>query len=199
MAGKGRLTDEEIDQLQRYYGLAIRKNLTSVEAMKKAIWATYFHKLSSDEKPQHQLCPTQSETWCKYNKAQQKGEKYTHKHSLPEAVMDVVKPIFKDLSDVNLLKRCLPGKTQNPNESINGVIWQRLPKTVFVGHQVLKLGATDAVLCFNDGSIAKVNVLERLSFRPGKLMVEGLIKIDEERIQKADKEVKEENKKKRVR
>lgn len=63
----------------------------------------------------------------------------------------------------------------------------------------MKLGATDAVLCFNDGSIAKVNVLERLSFRPGKLMVEGLMKIDEERIQKADKEVREENKKKRVR
>lgn len=51
LSGKGRLTDHEIDQLQRYYGLAIRNNLESVESMKKAIWATFHHKLSSDEKP----------------------------------------------------------------------------------------------------------------------------------------------------
>ena len=34
LAGKGRLTNEETDQLQWYYGLAIRQNLISVEAMK---------------------------------------------------------------------------------------------------------------------------------------------------------------------
>ena len=81
LAGKGRLTDEEIDQLQQYYRLAIRQNLICVEAMKKVIWATYFHKLS-DKKPQHQLCLTHSETWCKYNTAKRKSEKYTHKRML---------------------------------------------------------------------------------------------------------------------
>lgn len=57
LAVKGRLTDVEIDHLQRYYGMAIRKNLDSVESMSQAIWATYNHKLSTDEKPRHDDCP----------------------------------------------------------------------------------------------------------------------------------------------
>lgn len=114
LSGKGRLTDHEIDQLQRYYGLAIRNNLESVESMKKAIWATFYHNLSSDEKPQHHLCPNDSKTWCKYNKAILNGESYTHKHSLPESVMEEIRPTFVDLSDDKLLKRCLHGGTKTP-------------------------------------------------------------------------------------
>lgn len=91
--------------------------------------------------------------------------------------MEEVRPTFEDLSDEKLLKRCLHGKTQNPNESLNGVIWTRLPKTVFVGINVLKLGATDAVLCFNEGSIAKTNVISVLVFQRGKFMIEGLVTI----------------------
>lgn len=37
LGGKGRLTDDKIDQLQRYYGLAIRRNLSSVDQMKDAV------------------------------------------------------------------------------------------------------------------------------------------------------------------
>ncbi|GFW81914.1 uncharacterized protein TNCV_2885881 [Trichonephila clavipes] len=60
----GRLTDAEIDKLQRYYGLAIRNNTDSINSMKRAIWATYFHKLSRDAYPQHGMCPTNEDTWC---------------------------------------------------------------------------------------------------------------------------------------
>ncbi|KAG8292029.1 hypothetical protein J6590_108603 [Homalodisca vitripennis] len=112
--------------------------------------------------------------------------------------MEEIKPIYKDLSAPALLKRCLHGKTQNPNESINSVIWNRLPKTTFVGIQTLKLGVCDAVLSFNEGAMAKVNVLERLCIQPGRFMVEGLQQIDSNRVKKADKEVQEENKKKRI-
>ncbi|GFU96815.1 uncharacterized protein TNCV_2193051 [Trichonephila clavipes] len=54
---RGRLTLKEVDSIQHYYGLAIRKNLSSVEDMKRAIWAIYFHKLSTEDNPQHALCP----------------------------------------------------------------------------------------------------------------------------------------------
>ncbi|KAG8274733.1 hypothetical protein J6590_101379, partial [Homalodisca vitripennis] len=57
--------------------------------------------------------------------------------------------------------------------------------------------ATDAVMCFNEGSIAKTNVL--LGFQPEKFMVEGLRNIDSERIKRANIEVREGYKKKRVR
>ncbi|GFT79192.1 uncharacterized protein TNCV_192181 [Trichonephila clavipes] len=62
------LTEAEIDRLQAYYGLAIRRNLSSVKDMQQAIWAIFLHKLSTDEKPQHGFCPSDSDTWCKFKK-----------------------------------------------------------------------------------------------------------------------------------
>ncbi|GFU58551.1 uncharacterized protein TNCV_4894831 [Trichonephila clavipes] len=52
ISGRGRLTLKEVDSIQHYYGLAIRKNLSSVEDMKRAMWAIYFHKLSTEDNPQ---------------------------------------------------------------------------------------------------------------------------------------------------
>lgn len=49
LGGKGRLTDQVIDSLQVYYGKAIRDNTDSVENMRTAVWATYFHELSMDD------------------------------------------------------------------------------------------------------------------------------------------------------
>ncbi|GFU47530.1 uncharacterized protein TNCV_2000331 [Trichonephila clavipes] len=57
ISGRGRLTLQEVNLIQNYYGLAIRKDLSSVEDMKRAIWAIYFHKLSTEDNPQHALCP----------------------------------------------------------------------------------------------------------------------------------------------
>lgn len=57
-----------IDLLQKYYGLAkSRSARMDVVTIRKAIWATY---LSTDEKPQHGLCPTGDDdnTWCNYQK-----------------------------------------------------------------------------------------------------------------------------------
>ncbi|GFX12786.1 uncharacterized protein TNCV_3437601 [Trichonephila clavipes] len=63
ISGRGRLTDAEILLLQKYYGLAIRRNVgKSVADMSKSIWAIYFHKLSTDENPQHALCPMGEES-----------------------------------------------------------------------------------------------------------------------------------------
>ncbi|GFW95592.1 uncharacterized protein TNCV_2857581 [Trichonephila clavipes] len=53
LCGRNRLTEAEIDRLQAYYGLAIRRNLSSVKDMQQAIRAIFLHKLSTDEKPQH--------------------------------------------------------------------------------------------------------------------------------------------------
>ena len=36
-------------------------------------------------------------------------------------------PIYERLSDPNLLKRMIRGKTQNANESLHNVIWSRVP------------------------------------------------------------------------
>ncbi|GFW54963.1 uncharacterized protein TNCV_2785781 [Trichonephila clavipes] len=148
ISGRGRLTLKEVDSIQHYYGLAIRKNLSSVEDMKRAIWAIYFHKLSTEDNPQHALCPLEKD----------------------------------------LLKKCLHGRTQkNPNESFNKCIWERIPKTVFVGIETLKFGVMDAVICFNDGYVSRIKVFEALGFKPGYNTERALLIIDNKRIFEAER------------
>ncbi|KAJ4425814.1 hypothetical protein ANN_27440 [Periplaneta americana] len=186
LTGRGRLTDSAIDQLQTYYGLAIRRNAgKDVEKVRRAVWAIYFHKYSTDEEPYHTLCPpgTDEDCWCGYNKASVTGNKYSHQHSLPPAVMDEIKPIFRDLSNQELLKKCLHGNTQNPNESFNHCIWERIPKTVFVGLKTLKQGVLDAVICFNDGCVSRLNVLESLGIEVGPNTKTALYAIDKKRFE----------------
>ncbi|GFV48835.1 uncharacterized protein TNCV_4269121 [Trichonephila clavipes] len=55
-----------------------------------------------------------------------------------------MRPVFRDLANPELLKKCLHGGTQNPNESVNNVIWSRVPKKTFVQLEVLSLGTYDA-------------------------------------------------------
>ncbi|GFV29310.1 uncharacterized protein TNCV_153011 [Trichonephila clavipes] len=57
ISGRGRLTLKEVDSIQHYYGLAIRKNLSSVEGREKSHMGYLFHKLSTEDNPQHALCP----------------------------------------------------------------------------------------------------------------------------------------------
>ncbi|GFT48680.1 uncharacterized protein TNCV_4632331 [Trichonephila clavipes] len=116
IGGKGRLTDSLIDKLAHYYGNAIRCNSTSVKEMRKAILGCVWgHSCSTDDEPMHWFCPTNPNTWCKYNATINNNlQNYKHKPSVAKAVRDVIKPVFADLSHPALLKKCLGGKTQNP-------------------------------------------------------------------------------------
>ena len=69
------------------------------------------------------------------------------------------------MSDDNLLQKCLHGKTQNNNESLNGLIWKRCPKEVFVGCVILELGVASAVIAFNDGLSGIIEVFNKLNIK----------------------------------
>lgn len=190
LGGKGRLTDAAILQIQKYYGLAIRRHCSeSVESMQKAVWAEYFHILSSNEDPQHGLCPSDDETWCKYNLAKKKKEHYDHNQHfhLPADVMAYIKHIFRDLSDKKLLSRCLKGKTQNPNESFNNIIWSHIPKTIFVSLRTLKFGVNMAVCSFNDGGIGICKILLNCGLKPGNHLISTMEQLDRTRIKNAER------------
>ncbi|XP_054279210.1 uncharacterized protein LOC128997596 [Macrosteles quadrilineatus] len=185
LKGRGRLTDKVIDELQSYYGNAIRGNTDSLDKMYKAVWATFYHRLSTDENPCHSYCPPPPDTWCKYRK---NPEGYEHKNPIPEPVMQAIKSIYVDLSNKNLLKKCLHGRTQNVNESFNNVVWCRVPKNNFVGKQTLQLGVQDAVISFNDGNVGRLRVLEEIGVQNlGKNTISVLQKFDADRIRKADR------------
>ncbi|GFV43682.1 uncharacterized protein TNCV_880081 [Trichonephila clavipes] len=107
IGGKGRLTDVVINRLTTFYGNAIRGNPKNVHEMRRAVWA------HTDEQPKHSFCPKGNNSGCKYNVCVQnnKVQGFKHKSNLPEAVSKAIKPIFKDLSHLKLLRRCLGGKT----------------------------------------------------------------------------------------
>lgn len=189
LCGKNRLTNAAIQKLQTFYGLAIRRNTHSLADMTKSVWATYFHVQSTNQNPTHQLCPTDETTWCKYNKSALDNTTYDHnKHfHLPEVVMLKIKPTFRSLADPQLLGKCLKGKSQNPNESLNNVIWTRIPKRSFVTLSTLKFGTFESVLSFNEGYSSKCRVLENLGLKVGQNMLLAMKRLDFDRVRRAEK------------
>ena len=53
IGGKGKLTNNMIDRLQNYYGIAIRENKNNLKAMQAATRATLFHVASSKDNNWH--------------------------------------------------------------------------------------------------------------------------------------------------
>lgn len=131
---KAQLTINLMKDLSTYYGLTIRRYPDSVEDMKNAVWATYYHKISTDETP-HSLCPEGADSWCNWRKNEAAGtlDSFHHPPALDEEVQSTVKEIYEDLSSDDLLRRCLGSNTQNNNESFNACVWNFTPKHIFCG------------------------------------------------------------------
>ena len=68
IGGTVRLTNSKIDKLQVYYGKAITDNTHDIETMKKAVKAIWHHTKSTDENPNHNLCPTGTDSWCGFQR-----------------------------------------------------------------------------------------------------------------------------------
>ena len=66
------------------------------------------------------------------------------------------------LSEGALLEKCLHGRTQNVNEPFNAIVWQRCPKTIFVGKTVFDISVASAVVDFTDGASGIIKILKRL-------------------------------------
>ncbi|GFU29070.1 uncharacterized protein TNCV_4836801 [Trichonephila clavipes] len=71
---RGSLKEDTIKKFSRYYQNAIRSNKGDVEAKKPAIYATLFHSMSTDQKPEHFKCPTGKDSWCFFQAALARGE-----------------------------------------------------------------------------------------------------------------------------
>lgn len=186
VGGKGRLTDKVIDKLTMYYGNAIREHKNNLLEMRRAVWAIYFHTRSTDGEPLHNFCPAGLDTWCCYQKSLAEGTSFTHKLTLPSSVMDAIKPIFNDLSQPKLLQRCLGGKTQNSNESLNSLIWKLCPKTQGSGKRIAEFAANEAVLLFNEGNISRLKIMEKFGLTVGSRAKKCMLQMDKRRIATAE-------------
>ena len=198
LGGKGKLTDSQIDKLQNYYGIAIRSNVGNLAGMKKAIHASLMHCASTEQRPLHDHCPTGSASWCRYQQDMANQTKlYKHGPGLPLEVIAKLEPEYVRLSNDILQEKCLHGKTQNQNESLNGMIWQRVPKEVYVGRETLELGLYDAVAHFNIGAVTVIRILQALNIPPGKYTEEGCKLLDQLRVDGAEYKSKASTKKRR--
>ena len=185
--GKGKLTDRMIDRLQNYYGIAIRSNIGNLEGMKKAILATLIHCASSSTKEYHTYCPIGPESWCRFQSDKANGTaSYKSGPGLPLQLVAELKPVFARLSSDKLLLKCLHGKTQNRNESFNRTIWDRVPKSSYVGKDTFELGVYDAAASFNMGATASLEMLKQCGFKPGMFTVKHCSEIDKSRLNAAE-------------
>ena len=85
-----------------------------------------------------------------------------------------------------MLEKCLHGKTQNQNEAANGMVWECIPKEVFVGAGLLEFGLFDAVSHFSTGARTVLLLLKALKISPGKYTEEAGGRLDLDRIRGAD-------------
>ncbi|GFU90649.1 uncharacterized protein TNCV_2092461 [Trichonephila clavipes] len=155
IGGKGRLTDSLIDKLAHYYGNAIRCNSTSVKEMRKAIWAVFRVILAA-------LMMNRCTGFV--------------------LQIQIHGPVFADLSHPALLKKCLGGKTQNPNESLNSLIWKFCPKTIGSRLQIAEIAANLETSVFNDGNQILITILEKFGLKINRNVCVPLAERDNRRI-----------------
>ena len=194
--GYGKLTQAAITKYTGYFGKAIRAHPNDLEAMKNDVFATFHHAISTDEKPDHDLCPKGNESWCFYQKALAAGEvpgsHRTHVGTpLSEEVGAVVKDVYVRLGHTDLLGRCLMGKTQNSNESLHSVVLRKCPKMGFVGLSRVVFASSTAVSEFNTGMKATLQLAyNAMGITTSPRMAASAAKVDMRRLQQSRRQVK---------
>jgi hypothetical protein len=151
LGGQRGITEWHVRRIQGHYGAAIRDNAGSLENMRRAVWAIYYHRRGDHSKCSEQCPAVRSQDFDSANA-----------HQLPNFVMDLLLPAFTELASDDLLKKCVHGGTQNNNEAFHHLIWDRCPKTNFAGIQTLRVAVHGAIVTFNEGEMAALNVLKRL-------------------------------------
>ncbi|GFW62727.1 uncharacterized protein TNCV_2624901 [Trichonephila clavipes] len=166
-------------------------NLLTCKGNAKAIWAVFGVILAALMMNRCTgFCPTNPNTWCKYNAAINNNlQNYKHKPSVAKDVRDVIKPVFADLSHPALLKKCLGGKTQNPNESLNSLIWKFCPKTIGSRLQIAEIAANLATSVFNDGNQILISILEKFGLKINRNVCVSLAERDNRRSLRHDRGV----------
>ncbi|XP_046679422.1 uncharacterized protein LOC124366865 [Homalodisca vitripennis] len=170
----GSLKDSTIKKLTRYYHNAVFSSINKdAPTVRNSILATLHHCTSTDEKPSHTKCPTDTNSWCFYNRAIANNE-IPGSHSdniktpLNPTVLKHIAPIYKRLTETSLLERCLKGQTQNANESLHSFIWRKCDKARSVSRRIVEAAVAEGVSEFNFGNASAINILQKNKISPGK-------------------------------
>ena len=161
------ITDNVINILQNYFGIALRSGAKTVAELKNKLLASFFHIASSEEFNYHAYCPATSDSWCQYQRDQINGTNlYKHGKGFDPDVLKHVKPEYMKLTADSELAKCLHGQTQNANESLNSLI---------CGLTKLKLCVYDAISYFNYGAQSILDTLKLLSIDAGNYTIKSAV------------------------
>ena len=169
IGGQGKLTKKAILKIQGHFGAAIRKNSGNLENMKRDIWAIYNHR-----KKDHTNCGN----WC----PSKTGRGDPDRNALPDFVCEAIYPVFETLTQDSLLERCLHGGSQNTNECLHNLIWERCPKTTYVGRKRLCLAVADATIVYNEGESGRLDIFTELGMEAGVWATQCFILLDKKRL-----------------
>ncbi|GFY66548.1 uncharacterized protein TNIN_191631 [Trichonephila inaurata madagascariensis] len=133
-------------------------SVSDIQGMKKSIYATLYHSISTDKNPMHMKCPPGKDSGCFYRRALAKGEKPApHKFNIgtpinPNYLTKIV-PIYQRLASDSLLKGCARCLTKKSNESLHSVIWSKCSKETSAKSRHVNIAVSEAVSEYNFGTL----------------------------------------------
>ena len=125
-----------ISNLLNFFRITVRQSIRfirlTIYKIKKAIGAVLFeYSEPSNKDIQHQMFPRETESLCKYQTNYQTNiATYKGKSGLPVAIRKLIRGIFMDLSNDDLLKICL----QNDSNRIQGIEIKATKTKAFVNY-----------------------------------------------------------------
>ncbi|GFV36599.1 uncharacterized protein TNCV_2261181 [Trichonephila clavipes] len=133
--------------------------------MKTAIYATRFHCISTDQKPQNKKCPSGIDSWCFYKSSLARGKKPGFhkvwvKTPINEEYLPDILPIYQILASFELLSRCVRGVTQNSNEALHSKIWNRCSKENSASRSRVLIAVLSAISKFNVGKLKALKTIQ---------------------------------------
>ena len=139
LSGKGRLAISRIDDIQSFYGHAVRNNKVNVKKNIEGNMGYSALNGANSYKPAIQ-------------------------YPIACSIAKVVTPIFKRLADEAFLEGCKNVSNQNANESLNNVLWSFCPKEEFNSLLTTSLAISLAICVYNSGlQYTFTNLLKRCS------------------------------------
>ena len=166
-----------INTMQNFVKMAIRQNKNNLLNMRNSVIVVLYHCINFPyEDTRHQFCLKGKNSWHKWQSDKVTGKTTDRqKINLPVAVREEMKPIFQDLSNHKLLRKCLHGMTQNCNESFNGLIWEQCPEAAYTSRKIFETSVFSSVLNYNDGFSSSSCIFKMLGFPAGVYFEKAIV------------------------
>ncbi|CAF0947644.1 unnamed protein product, partial [Didymodactylos carnosus] len=171
-----------------------------MEHMRKKCLASFFHHIKSpDRNKQHEHCPDGLNSWCAYKRSLLDPEYKSIDEKKQELCLDpifsqILDKMINDLTNSELLRRCVKGLTQNSNESINFIVWSIIAKNKYHNYTSIRGAAATAVIIFNSGQCGLLEFLETTGIKINPSLLYGTLGKDDKRIEKADAAIMQQQK-----